>query len=104
MTISKAYADYLKERFNSLMNLLKKLESLNSDLLAEVTIEKDIVRLLARSKSDPSCQCYLCTIFACDGAYFNNEINRAKDVVDVLINLNSRYECRKAVLGKLVSR
>ena len=104
MTISKAYGDYLKEIFNSLMNLLKKLESLNSDLLAEVTIEKDIVRILARSKSDPSCQCYLCTIFACDGAYFNNEISRAQELVDLLINLNRYYHVRKAVLGKLVDR
>ena len=48
MTTNKVFAPLVKANFNILMNSLRNLENLNSDLLAEVTIEDGFVRIAIR--------------------------------------------------------
>ena len=104
MTTNKVFVPIVKANFNILMNSLRNLEDLNSDLCVEVTIEENFVRIVIRSKSDPSCSYFLRILAVWDACFAMNEISRAQELVDLLINLNRYYRVRKATLGKLVER
>ena len=104
MTTNKVFAPLVKANFNILMNSLRNLENLNSDLLAEVTIEDGFVRIAIRSKSDTRCTYFLRCLIVCDAHFASEEIFKTQELVDLLINLNRYYHVRKAALGKLVDR
>nr|DAR49044.1 MAG TPA: hypothetical protein [Caudoviricetes sp.] len=102
MNINEKSAALNKERLNSLMDSLRELEDLNSDLLVIITFDGAFVKIKIKSKSDPYCWCDLpIMLIDHDSRYTRNEIGTAQGVVDILIDLNRFYGVRKAVLGKL---
>lgn len=105
MNINEKSAALNKERFNSLMDSLRELEDLNSDLLVMVTFDSAFVKIKIKSKSDPYCWCDLpIMLIDHDSRYTRNEIGTAQGIVDILVDLNRFYGVRKAVLGKLAKR